>query len=233
MPALQRREAQPELAPDRDWWRGAVIYQIYPRSYQDSERRRHRRSQGHHRAAALHRFARRRRDLDFALLQVADEGFRLRRLGLLRRRSDVRHAGRFRRAGRRGAPARPARHDRRGDLAHRRHPSLVQGKPVEPQQSEGRLVRLGGRQAGRHAAQQLAVDLRRLGLAVGHAPPAILPAQFPRRAARPQLPQPRSPGRAARCHPLLAGARRRRFPARHDQLLFPQPGSGGQSAAAA
>ena len=23
-------------APDRDWWRGAVIYQIYPRSYQDS-----------------------------------------------------------------------------------------------------------------------------------------------------------------------------------------------------
>jgi len=24
------------LAPDRDWWRGAVIYQIYPRSFQDS-----------------------------------------------------------------------------------------------------------------------------------------------------------------------------------------------------
>jgi alpha-glucosidase len=24
------------LAVDRDWWRGAVIYQIYPRSYQDS-----------------------------------------------------------------------------------------------------------------------------------------------------------------------------------------------------
>ncbi len=23
-------------APDADWWRGAVIYQIYPRSYQDS-----------------------------------------------------------------------------------------------------------------------------------------------------------------------------------------------------
>ena len=25
-----------ELQPDPDWWRGAVIYQIYPRSYQDS-----------------------------------------------------------------------------------------------------------------------------------------------------------------------------------------------------
>jgi alpha-glucosidase len=26
----------PALQPDRDWWRGAVIYQIYPRSFQDS-----------------------------------------------------------------------------------------------------------------------------------------------------------------------------------------------------
>jgi len=25
-----------ETTPDKDWWRGAVIYQIYPRSYQDS-----------------------------------------------------------------------------------------------------------------------------------------------------------------------------------------------------
>ncbi|MEO0387176.1 MAG: alpha-amylase family glycosyl hydrolase [Pseudomonadota bacterium] len=26
----------PDIAPDPDWWRGAVIYQIYPRSFQDS-----------------------------------------------------------------------------------------------------------------------------------------------------------------------------------------------------
>ncbi len=32
--AAQRIEA--ELQPDPDWWRGAVIYQIYPRSFQDS-----------------------------------------------------------------------------------------------------------------------------------------------------------------------------------------------------
>jgi len=25
------------MIPDKDWWRGAVIYQIYPRSYQDSD----------------------------------------------------------------------------------------------------------------------------------------------------------------------------------------------------
>ena len=35
--ALSRQVAQPGLAPDKDWWRGAVIYQIYPRSYQDSD----------------------------------------------------------------------------------------------------------------------------------------------------------------------------------------------------
>jgi alpha-glucosidase len=38
MPAPSTRAmVAPEAAPDRDWWRGAVIYQIYPRSYQDSD----------------------------------------------------------------------------------------------------------------------------------------------------------------------------------------------------
>ena len=111
------------------------------------------------------------------------------------------------------------------------HPWFKESR-VEPRQPQGRLVCLGRRQAGRHAAQQLAVDLRRLGLAVGHAPPAVLPAQFPGRAAGPQLPQPRGAGRAARRHPLLAGARRRRLPARHDQLLLPLGRAGGQSGAA-
>lgn len=31
-----RKIEHPQPAVDRDWWRGAVIYQIYPRSYQDS-----------------------------------------------------------------------------------------------------------------------------------------------------------------------------------------------------
>ena len=70
------------------------------------------------------------------------------------------------------------------------HPWFQESR-AEPRQPQGRLVRLGRRQARRHAAQQLAVDLRRLGLAVGHAPPPVLPAQFPGRAARPQFPQPR------------------------------------------
>ncbi len=36
MQAVSRKVEAPLPAPDRDWWRGAVIYQIYPRSYQDS-----------------------------------------------------------------------------------------------------------------------------------------------------------------------------------------------------
>ncbi|CDX63462.1 putative alpha-glucosidase [Mesorhizobium plurifarium] len=34
--ATSRPDTAPDPAIDRDWWRGAVIYQIYPRSYQDS-----------------------------------------------------------------------------------------------------------------------------------------------------------------------------------------------------
>jgi alpha-glucosidase len=30
-------DTAPDAARDRDWWRGAVIYQIYPRSFQDSD----------------------------------------------------------------------------------------------------------------------------------------------------------------------------------------------------
>ena len=34
---MMEREGRSVLAADPDWWRGAVIYQIYPRSYQDSD----------------------------------------------------------------------------------------------------------------------------------------------------------------------------------------------------
>ncbi|MER8573167.1 alpha-glucosidase family protein [Mesorhizobium sp. M1338] len=36
MQSALKASSKPDLALDRDWWRGAVIYQIYPRSYQDS-----------------------------------------------------------------------------------------------------------------------------------------------------------------------------------------------------
>ncbi|TIU67921.1 MAG: alpha-glucosidase, partial [Mesorhizobium sp.] len=37
MQSAVKATLRPDLAVDRDWWRGAVIYQIYPRSYQDSD----------------------------------------------------------------------------------------------------------------------------------------------------------------------------------------------------
>ena len=142
-------------------------------------------------------------------------------------------ARRFRPAGRRGAPARPEGHHRPGAVAHLRPAPLVQGKPRQPRQRQGRLVRLGRRQAGRHRAEQLAVGLRRPGLGMGRHPQAILHAQFPGLAARPQLPQSGGAGRAAGDRALLAGARRRRLPARHGELLFPRQEAAQQSAAAA
>ena len=36
MTAMHSLRPQDIIAPDQDWWRGAVIYQIYPRSFQDS-----------------------------------------------------------------------------------------------------------------------------------------------------------------------------------------------------
>ncbi|MBN9222187.1 MAG: alpha-glucosidase [Mesorhizobium sp.] len=36
MQSALKTGSKPDLAAERDWWRGAVIYQIYPRSYQDS-----------------------------------------------------------------------------------------------------------------------------------------------------------------------------------------------------
>jgi hypothetical protein len=36
MNLMQDGRAIQIVAPDKDWWRGAVIYQIYPRSFQDS-----------------------------------------------------------------------------------------------------------------------------------------------------------------------------------------------------
>ena len=112
-----------------DWWRGAVIYQIYPRSFRDFERRRRRRPQGRDREARPRRFARRRRDLALALLPLADEGLRLRRQRLSRRRSAVRLARGRRRADPARACARAEGDHRPGLVAFIGPARLVRRKP--------------------------------------------------------------------------------------------------------
>jgi len=184
------------------------------------QRRRHRRPAGHRRAVAAYRQPRRRCGLDLAVLHLADEGFRLRRQRLLRCRPDVRQPRRFRRGGGDGACAGAQGADRPGAVAHLRPAPVVSRKPRQPRQSAGGLVCLGRCQTRRHAAQQLAVDLRRLGLAMGFQPLPVLPAQLPRLAARPQFPLRRGAGRAAGRRPLLAAPRGRRLSPRYDQFLY-------------
>ncbi len=153
MQSALKASSKPDLAVDRRRWRWrAVIYQIYPRSYQDSNvdgigdlrgiigRLPYIAALGVETPSGYRRSSSR------------DEGFRLRRVRLLRRRSDVRHAGRFRCADRRGAQAGLEGDDRRGCC--RTPPTIirVQGKPGRAAPTRRRLVCLGGRQAGRHAA---------------------------------------------------------------------------------
>ena len=230
VPHIITHENKP-LPKDPDWWRGAVIYQILSAVVPGFEQRRSRGSDRDHPPAALRGEPRGGRDLDLALLSVADAGLRLRRDELPRRRSDVRHARRLRRADRAGARAGPPGDDRPGAQPHLGPAPLVPREPRQPRQSQGQLVRLGGREARRDGAEQLAVDLRRAGLGVGQRAAAVLPAQLPQGAAGSELPRAGGAGRASGGRALLAGAGRGRVPARHDQLLLLRPGAARQPGA--
>ena len=100
-----------------DWWRGCVIYQVYPRSFQDTT------GDGSGDLAGITARLAHIASLGvdavwlspFFKSPMADMGYDV--SDYLRRRSDVRHAGGFRRAGRRGAPARPEGHHRPGAVA--------------------------------------------------------------------------------------------------------------------
>ncbi len=129
--------------------------------------------------------------------------------------------------------ARPEGDDRPGALAHLRPASLVHGKPVEPRQ-RARPTGMSG-PIPSPTARRPTTGCRSSAARPGSGIPAgaaVLLAQFPGRAARPQLPQSGGAGRAARRHAVLAGARRRRLPPRHHQLLFPLRRAARQSAAA-
>ena len=111
------------------------------------DRRRQRRPAGHNAARRAYRFAGRRCDLAVAVLQIPHGRHGLRHIGLLRRRSDVRHDRGFRRAGGRSPSARIEADHRPGAFPFFRSPPLVHRKPGRPGKPQGRLVCLGRSEA--------------------------------------------------------------------------------------
>ncbi len=171
---------------------------------------------------------RRRRHLALPVLHLAAEGFRLRRGRSQRGRSAVRHARRFRPAGGARARARPQGPDRPG-LEPQLRTSIPGSSKAAPAAATRNPTGMSGPiRARRHAAQQLALGVRRPGLDLGAAAAAILPAPFPAAPAAAQPAQPGGAGRAPGEWPVLARARRGRLPARRDRLPDARPGAAQQ-----
>jgi alpha-glucosidase len=171
--------------PDR-WWHGGVFYQIYPRSYADSN------GDG---AGDLPGIISRLdylaelgiRHLAVARHRLAQPRLGLRRLRLLRHRPRLRHPRRPRHAGARGG--------KRGirillDLVPNhtsdQHPWFVDAR-TGPDADPPRLVRLGRSQARRGPPNNWVSIFGGLGLGARRGQRPVLPAQLRGAAARPQL----------------------------------------------
>ena len=142
---------------ERTWWQRGIVYQIYPRSFQDTNGDGVGDLPGIRARLDYLAVARRRRGLALADLSLADGRLRLRRLRLLRHRPAVRHAGRLRRAGRRGARARAAADPRLRAEPHLGPASLVPRDRARRATTRSATGTSGAIPApGRRAAEQLA-----------------------------------------------------------------------------
>ena len=182
------------------WWRSAVFYQIYPRSFADGAGGRRRRPRRHRAAPRPPALARRRRRLAVAVLprrRMADFGYDVADycdvdpvFGDARRLRPP--------AGRRATTAGMQAARRLRAEPHLRPAPVVPGVPVEPRRPEARLVRLARRRRPTTPPNNwLAAFTDGPAWTWDEATGAVVPPPVPRRAARPQLGQPR--GRRRPC----------------------------------
>ena len=171
-------------AEGHEWWQHAVFYEIYPRSFADSNNDGVGDLKGITSKLGLLERPRRGRDLDLALLSVAAGRLRLRRLRLRKHRSHVRNAGGFRRAGQRGQEARHSHHSRFCGEPYLRSAQVVSGFEVLAHVRASRLVYLARWKGTGTASEQLDLYFRRVGLEVRSDYQSVLLPLFSTRSSR-------------------------------------------------